>query len=458
MNFLLSPPLAELLSISEMAEVPQLLNCWIKLWWNFVLNPAKLLGGPSGKRGKNPSPAPQRAAGLDTCRLWAYWTGGAGAGAEWNVHAVALDDDLPITGHSWPNRQERCLVSNIVGRILFTPPIGWAWSSPNDWSAQGERHCQQTGVGSLRNGLSLWKCIGIDPSPWGLARPHAIPVSLPSSRPHNWLPAISVVCPLSQPQGPPSPQFSPLVLLLSSQTPHCCYSRFTPPYHWFLPLTPQPPLWLCLCLLFPVFTLSRLPVLRNKMQLPLLQIINFPSCLPASGAALTATNGLDMSCPNLHEAAVICCESFCNAFAWEKLLKNKLYCIRLMEANKFHWPFSLRFITVEHRAGARRHPAPSAGPEAQLAHTLAHTVLSLPHSCRALSSLSCSHLPPSLLLSLRFCTSFLLLPSSSTSSTSPHCSQMHVCRERNILSLAQLYAGDKSVPLVEETDAGITVQ
>lgn len=107
----------------------------------------------------------------------------------------------------WPShnraqlaQQERWLVSNIAGRILFTPPIGWAWSSPNDWSAQGERLCQQTGVGSLRNGLSLWKCIGIDRSPWGLARPHAIPVSLPSSRPHNWLPAISVVCPLSQPQ------------------------------------------------------------------------------------------------------------------------------------------------------------------------------------------------------------------------------------------------------------------
>lgn len=37
--------------------------------------------------------------------------------------------------------------------------------------------------------------------------------------------------------GPPSLQFSSLVLLLSSQTPHCCYSRLTPPYRWFVTLT-----------------------------------------------------------------------------------------------------------------------------------------------------------------------------------------------------------------------------
>lgn len=193
MSFLLSPPLAELLSISEMAEVPQLLNCWIKLWLNCVLNPEKLLGLNRWDLG-GAEILPQLLKGLQG---WVCWNGEAGAGAEWGVHAVALKDDLPITGllpqfrenesyqkHSWPNRQERCLVSNIVGSILFTSSIRWARSSPSDCSARGKRLCKQTGVGSSRNCLSLWKCIGIDPNPWGLAHPHAVPVSPLSSRPH----------------------------------------------------------------------------------------------------------------------------------------------------------------------------------------------------------------------------------------------------------------------------------
>lgn len=60
-----------------------------------------------------------------------------------------------------------------------------------------------------------------------------------------------------------------------------------------------------------------------------------------------------INCLDLHSESVICCESFGDAFAWEKLFKNKLYCIRLMEDNKFSWPFSLKFINVSTWKGGK---------------------------------------------------------------------------------------------------------